>query len=342
MRKKAAILFLCLLFCCNKAHPDVSTDIVTYRENKELNYIEISSNIVLGEAAVDYLEKNKEQMEKQGVFQQVWFSEPEQHIREAKFKEQKIKTVITMFPPAGRGAGGGVPTQNVEIFIDGRKKIDCTIGSNSRKGIVIDRIIMHIDPKYGLFDIIAHTVFDKFLSCPSGWQWFEDKNIITDSVLLGTSKVSGLQVIAESIAQAESDDMKKELEAWADPNIIEILASKRIKASDIQLLYQEFKGTIVFPPDPDTYIEYSLPNAEEALAATESLGRTTTSFFIALSEEDLEKYGRLVGMMREVLWIDARHLPFVIKHDNSRDAYWYQLHNAGVKKVDEEYVKVFE
>lgn len=339
---KITAIILCLLFCSGKVYADVYTDIVIYQEKKELSYIEIRANTVLGEAAVDYLEGNKGQMEEQGIFQAVWFGEKEQYVREAEFGGEQITTIITMFPPVGSGPGGGAPTQKVEISVGGRKKVDCTIGENSAKGIIVDKIIMHIDPQYGEVDIVARTTSDKVLWCPAGWQWFEDKNIITDSILTGTSDVSGLQIILESIAQADSDDMKKELEAWADPDIIEILSGQKIEASNIKLLYQEFKGTIVTPPAPDTYTEYSLPNAEEDLAKTEELGRTMTSFFLALSEEDFEKYGRLVGLMREVLWMDAKHLPLVIRKDNSRDIYWYELHNTGVRKVDEEYVRVFE
>lgn len=144
-----------------------------------------------------------------------------------------------------------------------------------------------------------------------------------------------------ALATLEIERMKAGLKAWKDSEVIAELSKKDITEDLIKGIYQNFKDVIVDPPNPDIYTEYAIENAEESLAKTELLGRLFHNLLLSFSEEDFAKYGRLVGLMRSTLYFDTQHIPLAIRHDNSRDAYWYEVHTRGVKAVDEEYLRLF-
>ena len=37
--------------------------------------------------------------------------------------------------------------------------------------------------------------------------------------------------------------------------------------------------------------------------------------------------------MRDTLLLDSMHIPMAMRGDRSRDAYWFQLHTAGIEAV---------
>ncbi len=145
----------------------------------------------------------------------------------------------------------------------------------------------------------------------------------------------------DALAEAEIEDMCAELETWTDQKVIGFLSDLKIEENDVRELYRKFKATNVNPPNPDTYIEYSIENAEESLVEVERLGRRMHNIFLAMSDEDFAKYGRLVGIMRDVLFIDWKHIPYAVKHNNARDLYWHELHTKGVKEAEREYLRLF-
>lgn len=151
-----------------------------------------------------------------------------------------------------------------------------------------------------------------------------------------------LDDLVEVTIITEREQMKSDLEGWTDQKLIESLSQAPLVEKDIKRLYQEFRSTIVNPPNPDVNTEYSIENAEESLIQVEQLGRKMHNIFLALSDEDYAKYGKLIGIMREVLYIDWKHIPYAIRRSNARGIYWYELHNIGLKQAEEEYSRLFE
>ena len=45
--------------------------------------------------------------------------------------------------------------------------------------------------------------------------------------------------------------------------------------------------------------------------------------------------------MRDVIYLDYKHIPLAMKHDNSRGLYWYELHTGGINKAYNVYNKLF-
>lgn len=151
-----------------------------------------------------------------------------------------------------------------------------------------------------------------------------------------------LNTIIDYLIQTEIENMRTGLQGWTDQKEIEKLSGIKLDDEYVKKLYLEFKSVLVTPPNPDTYTEYGIENGEEGLKKTEQLGRKLHNLFMALSDEDFEKYGRLIAGMRELLYIDTQHIPLAIKGDNSRDVYWYMRHNSALEQIEQEYLSVFE
>lgn len=155
------------------------------------------------------------------------------------------------------------------------------------------------------------------------------------------SNLNILDALTEVTTETEREQMKADLEAWEDPELIKSLSQSTLTEADINNLYRKFKNTIVNPPNPDTYTEYGIENAEDSFVKVEKLGRKVHNLFLALSDKEFSKYGKLIGTMRDVLYIDWKHIPYAIKHNNGRDIYWYELHNMGLTEAEKEYLRIF-
>lgn len=147
--------------------------------------------------------------------------------------------------------------------------------------------------------------------------------------------------LVQSIADSERQQMKSTLNSWTDKEKVEAFSKKNLSEEYIKNLYKQFKNTIVNPPNPDEYTEYTIPNAKESLKKVEKLGKKMQNLFKSLSDEEFKKYGRLIAEMRAVLYTDWKHIPYAIKHNNARDIYWYRIHKSGVEAAEEEYKKCF-
>ena len=156
------------------------------------------------------------------------------------------------------------------------------------------------------------------------------------------NKKTDLDVIAEVLASSEIQEMNDDLKTWIEPEQVQEFSQIELTDDDVKTLYKKFINTIVTPPDPDTYKEYGIENGEEKLTEVDKLGRTINSMLMSLPMENLEKYGYLLKAMRDVLYLDAKHIPLAIKHDNSRDYYWYSLHNKWNEDAERLYIGIFK
>jgi len=108
-------------------------------------------------------------------------------------------------------------------------------------------------------------------------------------------------------------------------------------AETIKDLYSEVKSTLVNPPNPDAQGVYEVANGKQALAKTVSLLDKTDGVLAKISSEDDQKYKKLLLIMHDLLLLDKQHLPLALRHDNSRDAYWFNLHYKLINALDAEY-----
>lgn len=150
-----------------------------------------------------------------------------------------------------------------------------------------------------------------------------------------------LNDLVPMIREDEALRMAKQLILWKDEDMMKQLSKHKLADDDVKKLYYEFKKIIVTPPNPETYTEYSIEDAEGALERTDKLGKLMLNTFMVMSEEELLKYGDLISVMRDGLCFDVLHIPLAIRHDNSRDIYWYEIHINGVQVVDEAFKETF-
>lgn len=143
------------------------------------------------------------------------------------------------------------------------------------------------------------------------------------------------------LVELEADGVKEGLRKWEDAEAIAKLSEKDITEDLIEALYWDFKNVIFDPPDPTITTKYNIENENESLDDMDSLGKLLHNLLLSLSGDDFEKYGRLIGLMRSILYIDSMHTALAIKNNKSRDFYWYELHKKGVKAVDKEYLEIF-
>jgi len=153
--------------------------------------------------------------------------------------------------------------------------------------------------------------------------------------------IDSSDMLIESMADMESKDDRDALSLWADSEMIKALSETAITDDYIKSLYSEFISVMVTPPNPDTYKEYGIENAEEALKRVSQLGRRIHNLGLAMSDAAFKKYGGLIKCMRDALYVDSKYIPLAIKHDNSRDVYWYDLHNKLIKEADNRYKDLF-
>lgn len=151
---------------------------------------------------------------------------------------------------------------------------------------------------------------------------------------------TGIGILGRIFVQSEIKKIKTGTRSWTEPEIIEMF-SKKDTETMVKGLYESFKNVVVTPPNPDEYTEYTIENAEEALERTELVGRLAHNMFLSFTEDDVVKYGKLVALIRDILYFDTQHIPLAIKYDNSRDVYWYMVHTKGVKAIEEEYLRLF-
>lgn len=144
------------------------------------------------------------------------------------------------------------------------------------------------------------------------------------------------------MAYMENQDINTDLEKWTDQKMINELSKIALTDNDVKALYIEFKNIVVSPPDPDSYKEYSMINGEKVLENVIHLGRKIHNTLFAISDENIERYGNLLHAMRDALYIDSKCIPFVIRHDSSRDVYWYGMYNKTLQGTDEAYKALFD
>lgn len=144
------------------------------------------------------------------------------------------------------------------------------------------------------------------------------------------------------VAAIAGSDMLDGIDVWTDNEMIKNISKVPVNDNDIKLMYSAFKSVLVTPPNPNTYNEYGIPNGEEALRKVKKVGQKVHNMFLAISDMDfLGKYMKLLTIMRDALYLESKGIELAIKHDNSRDLVWYELHNRLLRDAEKEYASLF-
>ncbi|MBN1513411.1 MAG: hypothetical protein JXB13_15445 [Phycisphaerae bacterium] len=131
-----------------------------------------------------------------------------------------------------------------------------------------------------------------------------------------------------------------ELDSWTDLSEIDLYRRIPMNADTVRQMYEMFRQTVVTPPAPDAET-YAIADGTNRLAYTEALCRRFHNCIPAMPAELSERYGRLMWLMRGLLFIDYRHIPLAIRHDRGRDVFWSELHAIWLREIEQEYQTAF-
>lgn len=109
----------------------------------------------------------------------------------------------------------------------------------------------------------------------------------------------------------------------------------------VKKIYEEFSAAIIPPLDPVTRgVGPAKEISPDSLDKIEKLARKVQGIFAAMSQSDLDNYGRLIGLMREALYLDAKYLSGMSAGDNADAMRWHEIINSGMKEVEREYIRI--
>ena len=158
--------------------PDDEAEYIEYRASPELGHITLSNGAVRGESRVKHLRDHADELAKKGIFPCTDEKRPRVHRRREKMGGRTIDTTVLIQPPAGEGDGGEYWTQRLLVSIDGRRKIDCTVGTSADGELWVSQVVIH--PEDGTLTILALSADGFELGLPEGWESLDDPHVITD------------------------------------------------------------------------------------------------------------------------------------------------------------------
>jgi hypothetical protein len=167
---------------------DWFADYIEYRFSPTLGSIKINTGTVRGQKYCDYItnRENISQLATRNIFSCA-DSVAHTYKRTARLGKYTIGTVIKILPPTGHGYGGAVPTRRVQIFIDNRKKIDCSFDCVPwLEDITVSSITLY--PEDGIMEIdavnkLGKPIFDSLSKFSQAATFLSNPTVITDDVL---------------------------------------------------------------------------------------------------------------------------------------------------------------
>ncbi|MBT4823366.1 MAG: hypothetical protein HN976_36750 [Lentisphaerae bacterium] len=132
-----------------------------------------------------------------------------------------------------------------------------------------------------------------------------------------------------------------EIESLTSPALVAIFSKQTFDAAAVQSLYMQYRAALVKPPGPDD-ATYAIPNGEESLRRAGALAKKLHNVHQGMQEEAYARYGTLIAGMREVMFLDWKHIPYAMRQDRARDLFWWELHDTWSKNVEREYQRLFK
>lgn len=125
MNLKVFLAIAGLLGClAPEPRSDVSYTLIEYRKLEQLGQIRVTAGIVHDPAIQDRMFANFASFDRQGLILVAGDSGRE-FSRSEKIGTHTVETRIRVFPPTGRGFGGGLGTADILVTVDGAKRVDC-------------------------------------------------------------------------------------------------------------------------------------------------------------------------------------------------------------------------
>jgi hypothetical protein len=151
---------------------------VEYRCQPELGHITISDGVVRGRNPVKYLRSHGKELAARGIFACTDEQRRRSYRRADEMAGHKFETLVVIMPPADQESDW---TRHVTVLVDGRKKLDCSIGDSPDGEVFVYGVT--IFPEDGTIEVAAVDADGEEVYPPPELEQIDHPGVITDDVL---------------------------------------------------------------------------------------------------------------------------------------------------------------
>jgi len=160
------------------ASPDKDGEFFECRSFPELGQIIFSDNAVRGVKRVKYLKEHASLLAEKGIYPCA--DEAKRHVyhKSDKIGGRTIESAVVIDPPTHEGDNGDYFTGRLLVNVDGRRKIDCTLGTTADGELCVSKVVIHVDD--GTVEIHALSGDGNEMDIPESQESLDDPRVITD------------------------------------------------------------------------------------------------------------------------------------------------------------------
>jgi hypothetical protein len=153
-------------------------EFIEYRCLPELGQITISDGVVRGRKPVAHLRSHGKELAARGIFPCTDREHRKSYRRVEELNGHKFETLIVIVPPA---EADGDFTRRLTVRVDGRKKLDCSVGNSPGDDIFVYGVT--IFPDDGTIEVAAVDADGAELFPPAELELIDNPGVITDDTL---------------------------------------------------------------------------------------------------------------------------------------------------------------
>ena len=158
---------------------DEAAEYVEYRYLPELGQITVADGVVRGPKSVASVKSHLRELAHKGIYPCVDRQRRHSYRRSDELEGHRFETVISITPPAGDDEEDDWE-RRVIVTVDGRKKVDCSIGQ-SPDGLFVYGVTIY--PEDGTVEVAAVDDEGTELVPPVEFESLDDPGVITDDTL---------------------------------------------------------------------------------------------------------------------------------------------------------------
>lgn len=160
------------------APPDKDGEYFECRALPELGEIIFTDNSVRGAKPVQYMKEHASKLAEKGMYVCADESKRRVYHNSEKIGDRSIESAIIIDPPTRKGDNGDYFTGRLLVNVNGRRKIDCTIGTTADGELWVSKVVIHVDD--GTVEIHALSGDGTEMNVPEAQESLDDPRIITD------------------------------------------------------------------------------------------------------------------------------------------------------------------
>jgi len=155
-----------------------AAEYIEYRSMPELGTISVADGMVRGRKPVEYLRSHVKELAARNIFPCTDEKRRRTYRRTEEFADHRFDTVVTIVPPKDKD---GDWTRHVTIRVDGRKKLDCSMGDSPDGDVTVYGITLF--PEDGTIEVAAVNSDGEEIYPPKDFDQIAHPGVITDGNL---------------------------------------------------------------------------------------------------------------------------------------------------------------